>query len=439
MNKAFLAVPCGLLFATIALADDWPNFRGPDLNGISREKGLLKAWPKGGPKLAWTFKDAGLGHSSVSIAKGVVYTLGTDAKFTEEYVIAIDEKSGTELWRARVGPLYTYQGNAYGDGPRSTPTVDGHLLFALGGLGDLVCLDAAKKGKEVWRVSLPKDLDSEIMDKYGYSESPLVDGDLLICTPGGKNGTLAALDKKTGKVQWRSAKLTNSATFSSPIVATLGGVRQYIQTSYNSKAGDIQGVLTGFSPKDGAVLWSEKILGGANDGISATPLVSKNSVYVSSGFGGGCHLFEISKKQIATEKYKKLLWKKVKNRQGGVVLIDGHVYGHSENRMWFCQNLQSGRLEWDERITLSCESGGITAAGGQLYLYTDEGVAALVNPNPEAGELKIVSSLTIPIRSKIPQQRLTSRNSKVWAIPVVANGNLYLRDHEYIFAFKLTK
>jgi outer membrane protein assembly factor BamB len=157
MKTRLLAAWCCLLAGSYALADDWPQFRGPDRSGVSKEKGLLKAWPKDGPKLLWKYDKAGLGFSSMAIANGVVYTLGTDAKFKEEYVIAIDEKKGTELWRLPFAPLYTYKGNAYGDGPRSTPTIDGNLLFALSGDGTLVCIDI-KGRKELWKKQLVKDL-----------------------------------------------------------------------------------------------------------------------------------------------------------------------------------------------------------------------------------------------------------------------------------------
>ncbi|MSQ96200.1 MAG: polyvinylalcohol dehydrogenase [Gemmataceae bacterium] len=452
MKKGSLAILCGMLIASYTVADDWPQFRGPDRTGVSKEKGLLKAWPKGGPKLAWTYKDAGLGFSSFAVAKGVVYTLGTDLAFDakglafdgkglalakDEYVIAIDEKTGKELWRTRIGILYTYKGNFYGDGPRSTPTVDGDFLYALGGQADLVCLDIANKGKEVWRKNLEKDLGGVIMDKYGWSESPLVDGKHLICTPGGPKGTLAALDKTNGNVIWRSAGLTNNAPFSSMVVADIHGVRQYIQTSYHDKPGDIHGEVSGISAANGKVLWTQTIFTNSNDGISASPVVAGNQVYVTAGFGGGCHLFEIAKGQTATEKFSKAMQKKVKNTHGGVVLIDGHIYGHSEPGMWVCQNLESGKVVWDERQTLSCKSGVVTAAEGMLYFYTDDGEVGLVAADPDPAGMKLISSFTPPQKSAIPGNG-TSRQSRIWAYPVVANGHLYLRDHEYVFAFKIT-
>ncbi len=435
MKKGTLAVLCGMMVASFALADDWPQFRGPDRSGVSKEKGLLKAWPKEGPKLAWTYKDAGLGFSSFAASKGVVYTLGTDAKFTDEYVIAIDEKNGNELWRTKIGVLYTYKGNSYGDGPRSTPTVDGDFLYALGGQADLICVDITKKGKEVWRKNIEQNFGGVIMDKYGWSESPLVDGKHLICTPGGPKGTLAALDKTNGKEIWRSAGLTNNAPYSSIVVADLGGIRQYIQTSYHDKPGDIHGEVSGIDAKNGKLLWSETIFTNTNDGIGATPVVADKQVYVTAGFGGGCHLFEIGNNQAATEKFSKQMQKKVKNTHGGVVLIDGHIYGHSEPGMWVCQDLKTGKLAWDERQTLNCKSGAIAAAEGLLYLYTDDGEVGLVAADP-AG-FKLISSFTIPVKSMIPQNRLTSRQSRIWAYPAIANGHLYLRDHEYVFAFKI--
>ena len=441
MKKIVLGIFAGILVASTAHADDWPQFRGPDRSGVSKETGLLKAWPKEGPKLAWTFKNAGLGHSSVAVVKGVVYTLGTDfdtktpkSNDFSECIIAIDESKGTELWRHKIGHISTYPApsNAYGDGPRSTPTIDGNLLFALSGNGQLVCLDLAAK-KELWRKHLVKDLDG-VMGKYGYSESVLIDGDKLICSPGGPKGTLAALDKKTGSVIWHTKDLTNLVHYTSPVVADFHGVRQYVQTSYVSKPGDIHGEVAGVDTK-GNLLWTGVIYTGENEGSASTPIISGNEVYVSVGFGGGCHLFQINAMQKAKEIYKKATWKKVKNRHGGLVLLDGFLYGHSERDMWVCQQLKNGDVEWDERTQLTCQDGGITAADGKLYLYTDDGEVGLVDADPKA--FNLVSSFKVPERTKISPERTTSRMAKIWSYPVIANGVLYLRDQEYIFAYKI--
>ena len=439
MKHALVLVVC-LLAGTLAAADDWPQFRGPNRDGHSKEKGLLKAWPKDGPKLVWTFKDAGLGHSSFAIVKGVLYTLGTDydAKnpndsARDEYVIAISEKDGKEIWRTKIAPLYTYKGNTYGDGPRATPTVDGSFLYALGGQGELVCLDLDSKGKEVWRKNLIKDFGGDVMTKYGYSESPLIDGELLICTPGGKAGTLAALNKKTGALVWRTKDWIEKAPFSSVIAADIHGVRQYLQIGYSGADGG--GSLAGVEAKSGKVLWKKQIFAGDNEGASTSPIVKENQVYVTAGFGGGCHLFEINKKQEATELYSKKAQKRLKNTHGGVVLVGDHIYGHTEPGRWICQDFKTGDEKWlsDE---LKCQSGAIITAESLLYLYTDEGDVALVLASPEE-ELKIISRFAIPERSTVPASRTTSRQSRIWPHPVIANGHLYLRDHELIFAFKI--
>lgn len=434
MKKSVLAVLCGLLAVSLIRADDWPQFRGPDRTGVSTEKGLLKVWPKGGPALAWKFEKAGLGFSSVSVAKGFVYTLGTDEKFTDEYVIAIDEKTGKEKWRVKIGPLFTFDQNEWGDGPRSTPTVDGDLLFALGGQGDLVCVDVAKDGKEVWRKNMAKDFGGVMMTQWGYSESPLVDGELLLCTPGGANGTLAALDKKTGALKWRTKAWTDKAPYSSIVAADIHGVRQYIQAGFTGPADG--GNLAGIDTK-GNVLWKQSIFGGDSYEISPTPIVSGNLVYHTTN--DSCHLFEINKMQQAKDLYPKKIQRKVKNRDGGVVLVDGHIYGHSETQSWICQDLKTGENSkpdgWREQNKFQCSSGSVVAADGMIYAYTDEGDVGLIEATPK--NFNLISSFTIPEKSKIPANRKTSRSSKMWAHPVIANGVLYVRDHEYIFAFKI--
>jgi hypothetical protein len=441
MKTRLLALVFCLLAGAWAHADDWPQFRGPDRTGVSKEKGLLKVWPKGGPDLAWTFKDAGIGFSPVSVAKGVVYTLGTDMKFADEFVIALDEKSGKELWRAKIGPVAQLAGNVWGNGPRSAPTVDGNFLYALGSQSELVCIDIGKKAV-VWSKNLIKDLNGKLMydnaylDGWGYSESPLIDGNLLICTPGGPKGTVAALDKTTGKEVWRSAALTHNAPYSSPVVADIHGVRQYVQTSYDNTNNKEYGAVSGFDAKTGKMLWSESIFKQSSYAVAATPITNGNQVYMSSGYGGGCHLFDIDKNQTAKEIFKKPIFKKVKNTHGGLVLIDGHIYGHSEPGMWICQEFnKTGAIAWDENLQLKGNSGSITAAEGKLYLYSDEGEVGLVDADPKA--FNLVSSFTIPMKSTIPQKLSTSRSAKMWTHPVIANGHLYLRDHEYIFAFKI--
>ena len=401
---------------------------------------MLKEWPKEGPKLAWTFKNAGSGFSSFAVVGGKLYTLGTRDK--DEIILALDATTGNELWTAKIGPIFTFKGNDWGDGPRSTPTVDGQFLYALGGQGELVCVDIKAKGKEIWRKNLDKDLGGEGMVCnywWGHSESPLIDGKQVICTPGGKNGTLAALDKTNGNVVWRSKTLTNAAPYSSPIVADIHGMRQYIQLSYVNTPAKEEGYLSGIEAATGKVLWSEQLFKKTCYAMAPTPIAFGDKVYVTVGYGAGCHLFQIDNSQKAKEQYAKPTWKKVKSTLGGLVLVDGFLYGHSESEMWVCQEPAKGALKWDDRTTLKCGSASLTAAEGKLYLYTDEGEVGLADAKPKADGLPLISSFKIPQRSAIPAGNAKCKDAKTWACPVVANGYLYVRDLDLIFAYKISK
>lgn len=432
MTKTVLASLIVALLISVASADDWPQWRGPERTGVSREKGLLRSWPKDGPKLAWTFRDAGLGYSSVAVAKGVVYTLGSNTTLTDEVIIALDEKTGKELWQTKIGPLFTFKGNSWGDGPRSTPTVDGNFLYALGGHGDLVCVDVSKKGGEVWRKNLKRDLAGEMMTEWGFSESPLVDGNQLICSPGGSDGLLAAFNKRTGEVVWRTRSWREKAPYSSAVVAEIHGVRQYLQAGYS---GGKQGAsLAGVEAKTGKVLWSTQLFSGDSYSISPTPIVIENKVYVTNS--NGCHLFAIDAKQNVTDLFSKKTHRRVKNNHGGVVYLKGHIYGHSDPQSWICQDIKTGEDTWIERVMLPCASGAIVASQDSIILFTDDGDVGLAAATNEF--FKLVSSFSLPEKSKIANTRPSSRQGRLWTHPVIANGYLILRDNELIFAYDVS-
>jgi len=434
MNRRTALVPLFLLGCAVAVsAADWPQFRGPERSGISKETGLLKEWPEKGPKHLWTYKNAGIGFSSMAIADGKVYTLGT--RGDDEIIIALDA-GGNELWTVKLGSIFTFKGNKWGDGPRSTPTVDGNLLYALGAQGELVCVDVAKQGKEVWRKSMIKDFQGEMMSEWGYSESPIVDGDLLICTPGGEKGTLAALKKQTGEVAWRSAGLKNLAPYAAATVAVLHGVRQYIQLSATGKEAD--GFISGFSAADGKVLWSAPLFKGDVYALSSTTIVVGNTVYVTyrSETTINCHSFAISSDLQVKEQFDEKAQTNMKNNHGGVVLVGGKVYGYSDGRGWVCQDFKSGKTLWAEREALGGGSGSIISADGQLYLYSDEGEAVLLEAN--AKEWTEQGRFTVPERSKLKKMRPTSIGAGTWSHPAIANGRLYLRDHEFVFCYDIS-
>jgi outer membrane protein assembly factor BamB len=402
-----------LVLSFFALAADWPQFRGPDRTDVSQETGLLKQWPKDGPKLLWTFENAGIGFSGPAIVGDRLYTMG--ARGADEFVFALDAKTGKELWSLKVGPLYT---NGWGDGPRATPTVDGDVLYALGANGDLVCAESAT-GKKRWQVHYVNDLGGRVPD-WGFCESVLIDGNHVICTPGGDKGTLAALDKKTGKTVWRSADLKDGAAYSSIIAVEVGGLRQYVQMT--------DGGVVGVAAKDGRLLWSSEL---AQNGtaIVPTPIFHDNHVYVASGYGAGGGLLKLTTAQDKTSAEKVWANKLMVNHHGGVLRVGEHVYGYSDNRGWVCQEFRTGKAAWAEKGKLG--KGSLTCADGRLYLYDeDNGVCALIAASPmgwsEHG------------RFKIPREtKLDRKSGGIWTHPVVANGRLYLRDQDLLFCFEV--
>ena len=279
-----LAAALGGLLTVNASAADWPQWRGADRTDHSPDKGLLKKWPEGGPKRAWLNTDVGLGYSGYSIVGGKLFTMGL--RDDTEFLIAVDANTGKELWTTKVGAKYE---NNWGDGPRATPSVDGDRVFTMGGQGDLICVQAGD-GKEVWTTSMTKDLGGKLQS-WGYTESVLVDGDQVICTPGGSKGTLAALDKLTGKLKWQSAELTVDAQYSSPLVIEHGGKRQYVQLVMNK--------LFGIEAGSGKLLWQSDWSG--RTAVIPTPIYHDGQVYITTGYGVGSKLVNLGADGKATD------------------------------------------------------------------------------------------------------------------------------------------
>ncbi|MDB5307288.1 MAG: polyvinylalcohol dehydrogenase [Gemmataceae bacterium] len=424
------------LVVPVAAGADWPQYRGPHRDGVSADTGLLQEWPQGGPKLLWTYSDAGVGYAGPAVVGDRLYSAG--GRGDAEFVFALDLKAAAdgkvkEVWSTRIGPLFTWKGNSWNAGPNVTPTVDGDLVYVLGGFGDLVCVEAAG-GKERWRVNLPRDLGGAVNPigggleeptplGWGYASAPLVDGDQLVCVPGGKQGLLAALDKKTGKVLWRSKEVTDQASYSSPIAVEVGGTRQYIQVTNRG--------IVGVSAADGKLLWSFQRAPAYDDVVIATPVFHDNLVYSSVGFGQGCDLIKLVPGGGGITAEKVFSTKDVQSRDGGVVRVGEHLYGHSEKGGWVCQEFKSGKVVWADQEALG--RGSVTFADGRLYCCAEKGgVVALVEPSPEGWKEK--GRLKLPRESK---QRRPSGG--LWTHPVVANGHLYVRDQELVFCYDVRK
>ncbi len=389
----------------VALAGDWPQWRGIKRDGLSTETGLLKQWPEAGPKLAWKATGLGAGFSTVSIAGDRIYTAGDIGD--SSYILSLNLADGKVLWKTKLGK--TGGGPA---GPRGTPAVDGDLVYALGQHGDLVCVEAAT-GKEVWRKNLAKDFGG----KFGgwlYSESPLVDGDRLICTPGGSQGTLMAFNKKTGEVLWRCGDWTDNAEYSSAIVETLGGVRQYIQFTGSSVAG--------VAADSGKLLWRADRPG--RTATVPTPIYSNGQVFVTSGYGVGCNLFKITADGGAFKTEQVYANTNMVNHHGGVILVGQHLYGYSDGKGWVCQDFKSGQILWKNP---GVGKGAIAYADGHLYLRSEggSGTVALIEATPEA--YKETGRFDQPERS----------GSESWAHPVIAGGRLYLRDQDLLLCYDI--
>jgi hypothetical protein len=431
-DRLLIALATCLPLAPLSIeAGDWPGWRGPNRDGLANETGLLKTWPKEGPPLRFTYKNAGIGYSGPAVVGDRLFLMG--GRDGAEYVFALDLKNAQgstvpELWSTKIGPLFTWKGNNWNAGPSATPTVDGELVYALGGQGDLICVETAT-GKERWRKSLPAELGAEVnpigggADKvgWGFTWSPVVDGDRLICVPGGSQGTLAALDKRTGQVQWRSKELTDLASYASPLAIEVGGVRQYVVLTNEG--------VSGVAAKDGQLLWRYLKKPAYNDVVIPTPIFHAGQVYVTVGEGAGCDLIKLTPAGQKFKAERVYANKNMVNPHGGVVLVGGHVYGYSKGKGWICQEWASGNMVWSERRALG--SGSITCADGKLYCYgEEEGVVVLADASPAGW--KQLGRFEIPEHSKLHKS-----SGKIWTHPVIAGGRLYLRDQDLLFCYDL--
>ena len=399
-----------LLLATVVLSlsavasnrafDDWPQWRGPNRDGISAEHGLLKDWPKTGPPLAWRTAGAGNGYSSFSVADGKLFTLG--ARGSTEYVMAFDAATGKKIWEVQHGQRF---GNDQGDGPRATPTVDEGRLYAYGASGDLSAMDL-RTGKVFWTVNvLSKFGGSNI--RWGLSESPLVLADRILVNAGGRGASIVALNKTDGSVIWKNHN--DEAGYSSAVLHTAGPLREAIFFTGERALGvDVQ---------TGKLLWSYNRASNGTANI-ATPIVRGNRVFVSSAYDTGGALLELTPSGNTVSAKQVYFTREMMNHHASSVLVGDYLYGFS-NMILTAMKFDTGEVAWKDR---SVGKGSVVFADDRLYLYSEGGVVGLAEASPagyrEHGRFQIQAG-----------------NAPTWSHPVVANGKLFIRDQDNLYAY----
>ncbi len=395
-----LLVTFALLTAAATLAAqstsvDWPQWRGPDRTGISKETGLLAQWPRSGPSVAWSAAMLGAGYGSISVQGERVYVQGMRNR--QSVVSSLNRADGKLVWVRILGAAGD---NDRGPGPRSTPTIDGDRVYALSETGDLACLRVSD-GTVVWQRNILKEFRGG-NPYWLLSESPLVDGNMVIVTPGGRGAGMVALDKMSGKTVWQSKDLSDGAGYASPIVADVGGVRTIM--TFTADAG------VGVRASDGKLMWrnSEAANGTAN---IATPVYSDGRVFFTSGYGTGASLLGLKAAGGEVRAQEIYFTRDMKNHHGGVVLVNGHIYGYNDSILT-CLEFASGKMIWRDR---SVGKGAVSYADGHLYILSENNVVGLVEATPAGYKEKGRFSIT-------------DQGWPSWSHPVVSGGRLYIRN-----------
>jgi outer membrane protein assembly factor BamB len=428
MLRCVYLLPClGALLGSVpsivlaqSPAQGWPSFRGPGRTAVAPDRGLLTEWPKEGPKLLWEASGAGRGYSSLAIVDGRIYTLG-DAPSTaddkDEYLLCFDQNNGKQLWKSKTGPAWS-EGKPPWHSSRSTPSVDGGYVYVLTAYGELVC--CTTDGKEVWRKNLKQDFGGHKADGWGYSESVLVDGDKVICTPGGEKNTMVALNKKTGELIWSASRPGDrGAGHASIVPSEVGGTRVYVQTTGSG--------AMGVRAKDGKLLWTYDI--DKTTAVAPSPIIRGDLVFFTAGYGRGGALLKQIPGADGTVTVEEIypIKKELANKHGGVVLVGDYLYGDSDDRgNPFCAEFMTGKVVWHGRGS-GRNSASVIAADGHLYFRYADGVMTLVDANPD--KFKEVGAFEIPESGERPS----------WSHPVILDGKLYLREGDKLLCYDLRK
>ncbi len=398
------SIGLALVIAVISsplMAGDWPQFRGPTRDGISTETGLLKQWPEKGPKMLWSYPDLGKGYASLTVVGGKIYTTGCEGKTGFLYCF---DNAGKLLWKVSYGPEWT----GSNPGTRTTPTFDGGKLYLMSGLGNICCLDA-KTGKEVWSVDTFKTFGGKNIS-WGISESVLVDGDKVFCTPGGPDASVVALNKATGETIWTTKGLSDKSAYCCPRIIAHGGKRILLTM--------LQQTVVGIDPATGKVLWKfpHKV---SHDINAVAPAFKDGMIYLTNGYDHGGLAIQLSADGASVT--KKWSEPELDVHHGGVVLLGSDIHGAGTEGQWMCLNLLSGKIKYKSKLV---GKGAIIFADGLLYGYGEGGTVGLIQP--AAGGYKLISSFDIQLGDE-----------EHWAHPVVSNGVLYIRHGTALMAFDI--
>jgi outer membrane protein assembly factor BamB len=399
--KSILSILSILSIVSISHAD-WLQYRGPNQDGISSETGLADAWPETGPEEIWR-KPLGAGYSSITVADGKLYTMySSDA---DEWVVCIKADTGDELWKQRTGKIFK---DSFGDGPRSTPTIDNGKVYVVGTHGALMCLDAGTGGI-VWQLDMVKEFGA-VVPKWGISVSAVIDGQKLFVIAGGTDGKcVVALDKDTGKTIWTG--LNDAASYSTPLLMEIGGVKQLACFT-------VKGVF-GLARDDGRVLW-EYPWTTKYDINATTPILDGNKLFIGSGYDSGSALIAISQedgKWKAEEVWRSEL---MKNQFQSSVLIDGYLYGF-HNKVMMCMKFDTGEAQWEER---GLGHGCVLPADGKAIVLGEKSQLILAKIAPDG--YQAISQANV-------------LNGKTWTIPTIVDGRMYMRDEKEIVCVNIAK
>ena len=384
---------------------DWPQWRGPDRNGKSEETGLLQSWPSSGLKKAWTNTQLGDGYGSTAIYQNRVYVQGTTNQ-DESMVLCLDRETGRRLWMQPIGPGLDH---GRGGGPRGTPTVQGEFLYALSETGELACLRSAD-GTPLWSRNLRSAFEAQNI-AWHFSESPLIDRDRVIVTPGGSRATIVSLDKEAGHTVWKTEELSDPAGYASCVIAEIQGIRTV--TTLTARA------AVGVRADDGKLMWRYEKVANRTANVS-TPIVDGNKIFYTSAYGTGCALLSLHRDGSILKAEEVYFNQNMMNHHGGVVLHNGYLYGFS-NSILTCMEFQSGQVIWKDR---SVGKGSVIYADNRLYLLGERNLVALANAAPDSYQ-------------EMGRFPIEDRGLPTWAHPVVSDGRLYIRNRGSLACYDL--